>query len=215
MQVRSSKPFVAMKPATLNQPAVQYTPLAPRFAANRASFWKTLPVLAASFLSPLGAWAGELYSDVKPDGTKVTKVNSARDISHVTGSALGSEQKVVDMLNNPLLSPKARREIEALLTDLQRKGQAEMAVVIIPSTGLDRLGGLGTEIYNQIGIGKRGSNKGALLLINAEKTRLHVRGQAALTPGDGSKRDLNSDRLPISSCAIIWSMPIKAILMRV
>lgn len=173
----------------------------PTTTAPQRSFKKRWLLPVALTLSPLlGAVPGlaqsihRLFSD-NVDGKRITTVNSARDIAHVKGATLGTHQKVVDLLDNPLLSPQARDEIEAILNELIASGNGEMAVVVIPRTDKESLGGLSTEIYNQIGIGKQGENRGALLLVNAERVRSPGRGgRMALTPGHGFNEILTSDR---------------------
>lgn len=168
------------------------------------AFWSTL-FTAPLLLMPAVAQAQPLpqqpaapngttrvFGDVNAQGQPLLRVNSNRDLPQLNRQL---NQSVVDLMNNPLLSPSARAEIEGILTRFRQSGVGEMAVVVIPDTNQREIQTLGTNLFNQIGIGKQGKNNGVLLLINASAVRENrATGRMQLVSGTGIDHLLNGDK---------------------
>lgn len=75
-----------------------------------------------------------------------------------------------------ILSPEAKSAIVNLLRELERKTQAEVAIVTIPGLDGEELNTYAVELFQTWGIGKKGKDNGLLLLIamKERETRIEV-----------------------------------------
>lgn len=116
---------------------------------------------------------------------QIQQVNKANDLPFLNRDL---KQPVVDLINNPLLKPETKTQLNQLLNDLNSSGKAQMALVIIPDTANRELNTLATDLFNQIGIGQAGQNNGLLFLVNANAARENRdHGKMFIMPGAGLK----------------------------
>ncbi|MBY0402300.1 MAG: TPM domain-containing protein, partial [Cyanobacteria bacterium] len=130
----------------------------------------------------------QVFTDVAPNGAKIPFVNNAKDLPQLKPTI---KQDVVDLMNNPLLSPAAKRDIESMIQDLRAKGVGQMSVVVIPNTQNRELNTLSTDIFNQMGIGEKGKNNGVLILVNANNMRENKSPRMNINPGIGFEKTLS------------------------
>ncbi len=73
-----------------------------------------------------------------------------------------------------LLGDGARTRLEAMLRDLESKTTAELAVVTVPTTGGEDPKMYAVELFRRWGIGKKGKDNGALLLVTVQERAVEV-----------------------------------------
>jgi uncharacterized protein len=160
-------------------------------------------MLLASALLPMTALPGTAMAQTPPPATRVAGdadidetaspfVDKATDVPMLNQQM---KQAVVDLSRQPLLSPSARQQVEALLTGFNQTQDGQMALVVIPNTHRKELNSLATEVLNQIGIGQAGENNGLLLMLNAEALRTgQDKADIHLSWGDGLNGKMSAEK---------------------
>lgn len=124
--------------------------------------------IAAIQAEALKAEGRRILGDAEIDEAVHPFVNAATDLPLLNRKMT---DLFVDLVHNPLVAPAQREEIITLLQSFNSTPDGKMAVVVIPSTQLNELNTLATEIFNQVGVGEEGKNDGLLLLLNADAIR--------------------------------------------
>jgi uncharacterized protein len=124
--------------------------------------------IAAIQAESLKAEGRRILGDAEIDEAVHPFVNAAKDLPLLNRKMT---DLFVDLVHNPLVAPAQREEIITLLQSFNSTPDGKMAVVVIPSTQLNELNTLATEIFNQMGVGEEGKNDGLLLLLNADAIR--------------------------------------------
>jgi uncharacterized membrane protein YgcG len=195
------KPLPSLKQDSQN--AAMTAPPPAATASQSFSDWKKTGFLAAlaaaPFLAPAVAQAQQpvapagqtLYSDVNPQtGLPIRNVTKATDLPHINQSL---NQRIIDLMNNPLISDAAKARVLQIANKLHDDGVAELAVVVIPDTSLRSIKNLNTDLFNQISLGDRNRHNGVLVLMNAQGIRENRSiGKMAIEPGDGLMRVLSN-----------------------
>ena len=111
----------------------------------------------------------------------VTAITSAEGLKQIRPTGY-----VTDLAG--ILQPQTKTQLEALGTELEQKTGAQMAIVTIRSLDDNDIETYAVDLYKQIGIGRRTTNEGILLLIapNDRKYRVEV--------GYGSEPVINDAR---------------------
>lgn len=75
-----------------------------------------------------------------------------------------------------ILNPATRAHLETLLDEVQRQTSAEVMVITVDSLHGQDIDSFATQLFNQIGIGRRDTNNGVLFLTapNERRTRIEV-----------------------------------------
>lgn len=105
----------------------------------------------------------------------------------IFGKALGEEggyPRPIGFVNDfaRIIQESARKEIESLCADLERRTTAEVAVVTIPSTGSVPIEDYAVELFNRWGIGKRGKDNGVLILVAVRDRKVRIEVGYGLEP---------------------------------
>lgn len=79
---------------------------------------------------------------------------------------------VTDEVN--VISVDAKTYLEALISEVEKKTSAEIAVVVIRSLDGDTIENYAVNLFEQWGIGKKGKDNGVLLLIAMNDRRLRI-----------------------------------------
>ena len=99
-----------------------------------------------------------------------------------------------------ILSSSTENELNRLITELERRTSAEMAVVTVPDTqGYATPKEFTTRLFNYWGIGKAGQNNGVLFLISVGDRRLEIetgRGLATILPDSRVQQIIDEQILP-------------------
>jgi len=108
----------------------------------------------------------------------VTRADDIKNI-HPTGY-------VTDLAG--ILQPQTKNQLEALGTELEQKTCAQMAIVTVKSLDGNDIETYAADLYKQLGVGRKSTNEGVLLLIspNDRKYRVEV--------GYGSEPDITDAR---------------------
>jgi uncharacterized protein len=111
----------------------------------------------------------------------VTAITSAEGLKQIRPTGY-----VTDLAG--ILQPQTKTQLEALGTELEQKTGAQMAIVTIRSLDGNDIETYAVDLYKQIGIGRRKTNEGVLLLVapNDRKYRVEV--------GYGSEPVINDAR---------------------
>ncbi len=159
-------------------------------------------VSAASFLGPLGLPSKALAQNAPNtsashpadiDELQHPKINRASDLPNVNPQMT---QITVDLARSPLLSPSARGQLERLLQRFYDNGDGEFKVIIIPNTDLDKLRELNLNLFNQLKLGKKGKDDGALFFMVADRIRNNQRASWTFQPGDGIQHLFENSPIP-------------------
>lgn len=73
-----------------------------------------------------------------------------------------------------LLSPQTRSQVEAFLADFRRSDSTQIAVLTIPSLEGEDLEGYSVRVAQAWGIGQKGKDNGALLLVAKEERAVRI-----------------------------------------
>jgi len=73
-----------------------------------------------------------------------------------------------------VLSESTKEQLETLLTILEKKTTAEVVVVTVKTTSPLTIGQYAVELFQRWGIGKKGADNGALLLVATEDRRVRI-----------------------------------------
>ncbi|MFS8855399.1 TPM domain-containing protein [Synechococcus sp. H55.2] len=99
-----------------------------------------------------------------------------------------------------ILSSSTENELNRLLTQLEQRTTAEMAVVTVPNTqGYATPKAFTTQLFNYWGIGKAGRNNGVLFLISVGDRRVEIetgRGLATILPDSRVQQIIDQQILP-------------------
>ncbi len=99
-----------------------------------------------------------------------------------------------------ILSSSTENELNRLLTQLEQRTGAEMAVVTVPNTqGYVTPKAFTTQLFNYWGIGKAGRNNGVLFLISVGDRRVEIetgRGLATILPDSRVQQIIDEQILP-------------------
>ncbi len=99
-----------------------------------------------------------------------------------------------------ILSSSAENELNRLLTQLEQRTGAEMAVVTVPNTqGYATPKAFTTQLFNYWGIGKAGQNNGVLFLISVGDRRVEIetgKGLATILPDSRVQQIIDQQILP-------------------
>ncbi|MFS8860573.1 TPM domain-containing protein [Synechococcus sp. H60.1] len=99
-----------------------------------------------------------------------------------------------------ILSSSTENELNRLLTQLEQRTTAEMAVVTVPNTqGYATPKAFTTQLFNYWGIGKAGRNNGVLFLISVGDRRVEIetgRGLATILPNSRVQQIIDEQILP-------------------
>ncbi|MFT0787600.1 TPM domain-containing protein [Synechococcus sp. H55.10] len=99
-----------------------------------------------------------------------------------------------------ILSSSTENELNRLLTQLEQRTSAEMAVVTVPNTqGYATPKAFTTQLFNYWGIGKAGQNNGVLFLISVGDRRVEIetgRGLATILPDSRVQQIIDQQILP-------------------
>ncbi|MFS8878496.1 TPM domain-containing protein [Synechococcus sp. H55.8] len=99
-----------------------------------------------------------------------------------------------------ILSSSTENELNRLLTQLEQRTSAEMAVVTVPNTqGYATPKAFTTQLFNYWGIGKAGRNNGVLFLISVGDRRVEIetgRGLATILPDSRVQQIIDQQILP-------------------
>jgi len=125
-------------------------------------FAALLPLLLAFVL----AWALPARAEFNPDPRKLP-----RPQGYVTDFA-------------GMLQDETRQQLEGLLTELEQKTTAEVAVVTVPSLGDQEVQPYSVALYESWKMGKKGKDNGVLFLIAPNERKLWI------TTGYGLEGDL-------------------------
>lgn len=101
----------------------------------------------------------------------ITHVDKAEQLSALNNAR--TVDPVIDLCQNPLLSPATQQKLEDFLNDynFRTEDSPQLAIVTIPDTHNGEIGSLATDLGNQMGIGQDEHDNGMLYLINAQGTR--------------------------------------------
>lgn len=99
-----------------------------------------------------------------------------------------------------VLSSSTENELNRLITQLEHRTSAEMAVVTVPNTqGYATPKDFTTQLFNYWGIGKAGQNNGVLFLISVGDRRVEIetgRGLVAILPDSRVQQIIDQQILP-------------------
>lgn len=99
-----------------------------------------------------------------------------------------------------ILSSSTENELNRLITQLEQRTSAEMAVVTVPNTqGYATPKDFTTQLFNYWGIGKAGQNNGVLFLISVGDRRVEIetgRGLVAILPDSRVQQIIDQQILP-------------------
>jgi uncharacterized protein len=99
-----------------------------------------------------------------------------------------------------ILSSSTENELNRLITQLEQRTGAEMAVVTVPNTqGYATPKAFTTQLFNYWGIGKAGQNNGVLFLISVGDRRVEIetgRGLATILPDSRVQQIIDQQILP-------------------
>lgn len=99
-----------------------------------------------------------------------------------------------------ILSSSTENELNRLITQLEQRTGAEMAVVTVPNTqGYATPKAFTTQLFNYWGIGKAGRNNGVLFLISVGDRRVEIetgRGLATILPDSQVQQIIDQQILP-------------------
>jgi uncharacterized protein len=99
-----------------------------------------------------------------------------------------------------ILSSSTENELNRLITQLEQRTGAEMAVVTVPNTqGYATPKDFTTQLFNYWGIGKAGQNNGVLFLISVGDRRVEIetgRGLVAILPDSRVQQIIDQQILP-------------------
>lgn len=99
-----------------------------------------------------------------------------------------------------ILSSSTENELNRLITQLEQRTGAEMAVVTVPNTqGYTTPKDFTTQLFNYWGIGKAGQNNGVLFLISVGDRRVEIetgRGLVAILPDSRVQQIIDQQILP-------------------
>lgn len=73
-----------------------------------------------------------------------------------------------------IIEPETKTRLEVLLTELEEKTQAEVAIVTIPSLEGGNIEQTAVEIFSQWGIGKKGKDNGILILAALKDRKIRI-----------------------------------------
>lgn len=73
-----------------------------------------------------------------------------------------------------LLDTSTKNNLELLLTEVNREGGVEIAVVTLPTLGGQSIEEVAVELFAAWGIGKKGKDEGALLLVAPKERKLRI-----------------------------------------
>jgi uncharacterized protein len=99
-----------------------------------------------------------------------------------------------------ILSSSTENELNRLITQLEQRTGAEMAVVTVPNTqGYATPKAFTTQLFNYWGIGKAGRNNGVLFLVSVGDRRIEIetgRGLTTLLPDSQVQQIIDQQILP-------------------
>ena len=73
-----------------------------------------------------------------------------------------------------VLSPSARSRAEAIARELLEKSGATVAVAVVPDMGGETVERYATDLYEAWGVGRRGEDRGALLLVAVQERKVRI-----------------------------------------
>jgi uncharacterized protein len=118
--------------------------------------WRPRPLFTAFLLTFLVAWALPSRADFVPDPKKL-----APPTGYVTDLA-------------GVLDGATHQELEALLTELDQKTTAQVAVLTVPSLGEYEPNDFAVAVYENWKIGKKGKDNGVLFLIAPSEHKMFI-----------------------------------------
>ncbi len=102
-------------------------------------------------------------------------------LTAILSAALPAPQGVVTDLANVLGEP-ARQQATARIREVEQKTGAEIAVATVPSLDGMSVEEYGTKLFNEWGIGKKGSDNGVLILVAPADRRIRIEVGYGLEP---------------------------------
>ncbi len=89
---------------------------------------------------------------------------------------------VNDFYTVPILSPADKSALETKLSDLEKSTGNEVSIVIIPSLGGDTIENFAVNLYKDWGLGKKGVDNGALVLVSIADRQIRIEVGYGLEP---------------------------------
>jgi len=81
-----------------------------------------------------------------------------------------------------ILSPADKSALEAKLSGLEKSTGDEVSIAIIPSLGWDTIENFAVNLYKDWGLGKKGVDNGALILVSIEDKQIRIEVGYGLEP---------------------------------
>lgn len=94
--------------------------------------------------------------------------------------------------NAKILTPAEIRQLDQILTPLEKKTTAEVAVVTVKNMNGDNVDNFANKLFKRWGIGKQGKNNGVLILAAMQERKIRIEVGYGL-----------ESRLPNAKCAAI------------
>jgi uncharacterized protein len=95
-------------------------------------------------------------------------------VSCVTASALPPKPSAYVSDFAGVIDPQTRQRLEAVLTELERKTSAEVAVVTVKGLEGRDIEGYANDLFTAWGIGKKGKDNGILFLISPSDRKMRI-----------------------------------------
>jgi uncharacterized protein len=98
-----------------------------------------------------------------------------------------------------VISPETKSRLEALCTELQQKTEAQLAVVTVNSLDGQSVEDYAVSLYKQLGVGPKGTDRGALLLVAPKDRKYRVEVGYGLEPviNDARAGDVGRAMVPL------------------
>lgn len=189
--IPSYRPVTRFAASTSRQPAGLNTTFnkAPQFSGRRARV--AIPALLASAIAGLvpGVALSQSYDHSRDFPASYSGPTSVEACGKIPGLTQDMNQILVDLKQNPIISPAARQRIEDAMAKFWQSGDGQIKTVILPNIpeGV-QIRDCSDEMFNkQLRLGKPGLNDGLLVLINADNFRNNEPQKLAIQPGTNYK----------------------------
>jgi uncharacterized protein len=98
-----------------------------------------------------------------------------------------------------VVSPETKARLETLCTELQQKTEAQLAVVTVNSLEGESVEDYAVALYKQLGVGAKGTDRGALLLVAPKDRKYRVEVGYGLEPviNDARAGDVGRAMVPL------------------
>jgi len=81
-----------------------------------------------------------------------------------------------------VIAPETKTRLEALCREVEEKTGTQMAVVTVPSLEGESVENFAVDLYKQLGVGSKGDNRGALLLVAPAEHKYRIEVGYGLEP---------------------------------